>query len=163
MKRIRGQYRYVAVLDDASYFPGTSEAAQRIASTFRASTATLRLVSRYKDANQPPGARQNARKNTNPINKPKGIDKGVAKDNGSMRTDGEDTVKSQSRDILPKDVFTPTPENTGVFSLAQSGKDLSKALDKQVPKDKGYDVVRNLSQYLIRTKGTGEEGTEEGR
>lgn len=126
------------------------------------STVTRRLVARYRAANQPPGARQKARKNTQPINKPKGIAKDIVKDHGQVVTEGEDTVSTNPRDIRPKDVFTPTPDNTGVLNLAQSGKDLTKPLSKQVPKDKGYDVVRNLSQYLIRTKGTGEEGTEEG-
>lgn len=163
MKRLRGQYEYVAIFDDASYFPGVSKAAKKVAAAFRASTVVHRLVARYKTANQPPGARQKARKNTNPINKPRGIVKEVAKEHGAMRVEGDDNVRPQSRDILPKDVFTPTPDHTGVLNLAQSGKDLSKPINKQVPKDKGYDVVRNLSQYLIRTKGTGEEGTEEGR
>lgn len=122
---------------------------------------TAYLCSRLAD--QAPGARQKARKNSIPINKPKGIDRDVVKENGLSKTKGEDVVKPQSKDITPKDVFTPTPNNTGVLSLAQSGKDLSKALSSQVPKDKGYDVVRNLSQYLIRTEGNGEEGTQEGK
>jgi hypothetical protein len=37
----------------------------------------------------------------------------------------------------------------GVLNLAETGKDLSRALDRQVPKDKGYDEVSNLSQYLL--------------
>lgn len=120
------------------------------------------LVARYRAANQPSGARQKARKNTQPINKPKGIAKGITQGYGSAVAEGIDTVNPNSRDILPKDVFTATPDSTGVLNLAQSGKDLSKTLSRQVPKDKGYDVVRNLSQYLIRTEGTGEEGTDEG-
>jgi hypothetical protein len=43
----------------------------------------------------------------------------------------------------------------GVRNFAETGKDLQKALDRQIPKDKGYDTVRNLSQYLIRTQGGG--------
>lgn len=115
-----------------------------------------RVVAAYRrnlQADQAPGARQRARKNTQPINKPKGIDRDVVKENGVSKEKGEDIVKPQSKDIRPKDVFTPTPDNTGVLSLVQSGKDLSKALEKQVPKDKGHDVVYNLSQYLIRTEG----------
>lgn len=114
-------------------------------------------------ADQAPGARQKARKNTTPINKPKGIDRDIVRENGASKTKGEDVVKPQSKDITPKDVFTPTPNNTGVLNLVQTGKDLSKALATQVPKDKGYDVVKNLSQYLIRTEGNGEEGTQEGK
>jgi hypothetical protein len=160
VKCLRGQ-KYV-VIDDAPFL-GVPKAAQRVVAAFKNSTVVRRLVARYKTANQPSGARQEARKNTNPINKPKGISKEIVKENGTMRVEGDDNVRPQSRDILPKDVFTPTPDHTGVLNLAQSGKDLSKSINKQVPKDKGYDVVRNLSQYLIRTKGTGEEGTEEGR
>jgi hypothetical protein len=137
--------------------------AQRIAFAFRFNASVGRVVERYKAANQPPGARQKAKKLTQPINKPKGIDRDVLKENGVTKTEGEDTIKSQSRDIQPKDVFTPTPDHTGVLSLVQSGKDLSKAIDKQVPKDKGFDVVHNLSQYLIETDGNGGKGTSEGR
>jgi len=118
---------------------------------------------RHRRADQVPGARQKAKQNVTPINKPKGIDRDVVKDNGVSKTKGEDIIKPHSRDIQPKDVFPATPNNTGVLSLVQSGKDLSNALDKQVPKDKGYDVAYNLSQYLIRTEGNGGEGTEEGK
>lgn len=123
----------------------------------RVVTAYRRLV-----ADQPPGARQKARNNATPINKPKGIDRVILKENGQQKTKGEDVVKPQSRDIQPKDVFSPTPNNVGVYSLAETGKDLSKAI-QQVKKDKGADVVYNLSQYLIRTEGNGEEGTGEGK
>lgn len=138
----------------------TPPLAQKVADRYR---LVRKLAARYRCADQPPGARQKARKNTKPINSPKGIDRDVLKENGVSKTKGEDVVKPQSRDITPKDVFNPTPNNTGVYSLAETGKDLSKALGNQVPKDKGYDVVYNLSQYLIRTEGNGEEGTEEGK
>ena len=122
-----------------------------------------RVVSRFKQADQQPGARQKAWKNTTPVNKPKGISRDVIKDYGSSKEEGEGVVEADRRDIRPEDVFNPTPDQTGVLNLAQSGKDLSKAIEKQVPKDKGYDVVRNLSQYLIRTKGNGAGGTAEGK
>lgn len=124
-----------------------------------------RVVAAYRLrlAEQAPGARQKAKQLATPINKPKGIDRGVVKENGVSKTKGEDVVKPHSRDIQPKDVFPATPNNTGVLSLVQSGKDLSQALEKQVPKDKGHDVVYNLSQYLIRTEGNGGEGTQEGK
>lgn len=124
-----------------------------------------RVVAAYRSvlADQAPGARQKAWKNTTPINKPRGIDRNIVKDFGASKEEGEDVAKADRRDIRPEDVFTPTPDQTGVLSLAQTGKDLSKAIDKQVPKDKGYDVVRNLSQYLIRTEGNGAAGTEEGK
>jgi hypothetical protein len=118
---------------------------------------------RHKQADQPAGARQQAKRNALPINKPKGIDKTVVKENGVSKTKGEDVVKPHSRDIQPKDVFPATPNNTGVLSLVQSGKDLSQALENQIPKDKGHDVVYNLSQYLIRTEGNGGEGTAKGK
>lgn len=122
-----------------------------------------RIVAAFQRlADQPPGARQQAKNNATPINKPKGIDKVVVKENGAQVAAGEDTITPQKRDIQPKDVFPPTPNNTGVYSLAETGKDLSKAI-KQVKKDKGHDVVYNLSQYLIRTDGNGGAGTEEGK
>ena len=99
---------------------------------------------------QPPGARQDARQRTQPINKPRGIDRQIARENGESRTEGEDVTKPHHRDIQPKDVFSPTPDVMGVLNLAETGKDLSRALDRQVPKDKGYDEVSNLSQYLLR-------------
>lgn len=124
-----------------------------------------RVVAAYRrfQADQPAGARQKAKRNTAPINKAKGIDRTVVKENAVSKTKGEDVVKPDSRDIQPKDVFNPTPRNMGVYSLVESGKDLSHALEKQVPKDKGHDVVYNLSQYLIRTDGNGGEGTAEGK
>lgn len=134
----------------------------QIVAAFRASVRVTAIAQRYVQANQPPGARQKARENTRPINLPRGIDRDVAKSQGAT-TLLEDSVKPQSRDILPKDVFSPTPDHNSVRNLVETGKDLSKPINKQIPRDKGYDVVRNLSQYLIRTEGTGEEGTEEGK
>jgi hypothetical protein len=122
--------------------------------------AARRVVARYLQrlADQPAGARQEARKNTQPINKPKGIERSIQKENGESKTKGEDIMKSDKRDIQPKDVFPSLPKNTAVRNFAETGKDLSKALDRQVPKDKGYETVYNLSQYLIRTDGGGEGG-----
>lgn len=111
-------------------------------------------------ADQPAGQRQKARKLTKPINPPKGIDKGVAKEHGEERASIDEAIEPNRRDILPKDVFNPTPGDLGVRNFAETGKDLSHALEKQVPKDKGYDVVKNLSQYLIRTDGGGGAGPE---
>jgi len=122
-----------------------------------------RIVVRFKQADQAPGARQKAWKNTTPINKPKGIGTAITKDYGTSKDEGDDIVEPDRRDLRPEDVFTPTPDQTGVLNLVQSGKDLSKAISNQIPKDKGYDVVRNLSQYLIRTEGNGAKGTAEGK
>jgi len=107
-------------------------------------------------AEQPPGARQRARKNTTPVNKPKGITKDIVRENAEPMEPGhDDTVEAHRRDITPKDVFNLTPNNAGVLNVAETGKGLEKAIDKQIPKDKGFDTVKNLSQYLIRTEGGG--------
>jgi hypothetical protein len=91
-----------------------------------------------------------------PINAPKGINRMIVRENGQeMNADHEDTVAPDKRDLRPQDVFFPKPNQTGVRNLAETGKDLSKAINTQVPKDKGYDSVYNLSQYLIETGGGG--------
>lgn len=120
-----------------------------------------RVVERYrrKLADQPAGARQKARDLTSPINKTKGIDRGIQKENGkSIKGDGETTLNPHRRDIQPKDVFSPSPKDMGVRQFAEKGKDLSKALENQVPKDKGFGNVRNLSQYLLWSDGGSGEG-----
>jgi hypothetical protein len=48
-------------------------------------------------------------------------------------------------------VFFVKPDQVGVRNLAETGKDLSKAINKQIPKDNGYGSVSNLSQYLVDT------------
>lgn len=115
------------------------------------SLIALRVAARFqmRQADQPPGARQHARNLTKPINTPKGISREVVKENGEFMLPG---VKPNPRDIQPKDVFNLTPNNGGVLSLVQTGKDLQNAIEKSVPKDKGYGDVYNLSQYLIREK-----------
>lgn len=115
----------------------------------------LRVATRFLVADQPPGARQDARKRALPVNKPRGIDRQIQKENGESRTEGEDVVEPDRRDILPKDVFAPSPRNTGVLNLVETGKDLSRALEKQIPRDVGYDEVSNLSQYLVRPPNFG--------
>lgn len=122
-----------------------------------------RVFYRFIVAEQLAGARQKAKHNVQPINKPKGIDRDLVKDNALSKEKGEDVVRPDKRDIQPKDVFSPTPNHMGVLNLVETGNDLQKALKKQVPKDKGHDIVHNLSQYLIRTDGNGEEGTEQGK
>lgn len=115
----------------------------------------LRVAARFQ-ANQAPGARQEAKKLTHPINKPRGIAPDIVHEHGrSVEDHFEETVPPDRRDIRPEDVFAGTPNQMGVRNFAETGHDLQKALDKQVPKDKGYDAVRNLSQYLIRTEGGG--------
>ena len=76
----------------------------------------------------------------------------IVKDNGDYMMD-HPTVNR--RDIQPSDVFNLTPNLAGVLNFYESGKDLQNAIDTKVPRDKGYDTVYNLSQYLIRTQGGG--------
>jgi len=119
------------------------------------SPLALRVAARFQQANQPPGARQEAKKLTHPINKPRGIDPDIVAEHARGVNQRDDTIKPERRDIRPEDVFAGTPDQMGVRNLAETGRDLQKALDKQVPKDKGYDAVSNLSQYLIKTDGGG--------
>lgn len=121
----------------------------------------LRVAARFERwADQQPGQRQRARALTTPINKPKGIDREIVNTNGETVPVGEDTVDPHHRDIRPSDVFNPSPNSTAVRNFAETGRDLDKVLEKQVPKDKGYDNVRNLSQYLIRTEGGSGDGPQ---
>jgi len=108
-----------------------------------------------RKADQPPGQRQRAEELTKPINKPKGILPSIVNENARGVEKRHDTVKPDKRDIRPEDVFHGTPNQMGVRNLAETGKDLQKPIEKQIPKDKGYDAVKNLSQYLIRTDGGG--------
>lgn len=122
---------------------------------------TIRVAARFqRQADQPPGQRKHVRDNTGIINKPKGIGRQVTKDYAKSKDTGENIVKPDPRDIQPKDVFKPKPKHTGVLNLVETGRDLSRALDTQVPKDKGHETVNNLSQYLIRTEGGGEGGPQ---
>lgn len=118
---------------------------------------SVRVACRFqKEADNTADARSNARKLTTPINQPKGISKEIVRTNGDTMDDGNsETIDPHKRDIRPKDVFNPSPNNTGVRNFAETGKDLQKAIDNQVPKDKGYATVKNLSQYLIETGGGG--------
>ena len=114
-----------------------------------------RVVARYMAATNPPAARQEAVQHTHPINKPKGIDKDIVLEHARGVNHREDTVKPGRRDIRPEDVFAGTPAQMGVRNFAETGRDLQRALTKQIPHDKGYATVSNLSQYLIRTEGGG--------
>ena len=105
-------------------------------------------------ADQPPKARQVAVRNTHPINKAKGIDKEITDEHG-FSAPPQDSVAPQKKDLQPEDVFAGTPAQMSVRNFAETGRDLQKAIDRQIPKDKGYDTVKNLSQYLIRTDGGG--------
>lgn len=117
----------------------------------------LRIAARFqREADGAPQGRQEAKKHTHPINKPKGIDTGIVAEHGrSVETRFEESPGYGRRDIRPEDVFAGTPNQMGVRNFAETGRDLQRALDKQIPKDKGYETVSNLSQYLIETEGGG--------
>lgn len=110
---------------------------------------------RYIAAASKPAIRQDAVHDTNPINKPHGIDPAIVRENGRTEYHREDTVKPAKKDITPEDVFAGTPNQMGVLNFAETGKDLSEVLRTKVPKDRGYDAVSQLSQYLIETGGGG--------
>ncbi len=117
-----------------------------------------RIISRYlvRVADQAKGQRAKDRQLSTPINSPKGIDRGLVKDNARTEDEHiEETVEPDHKDIRPKDVFSPSPNNMNVLNFAETGKDQDKVLRNQVPNDKGWDTVKNLSQYLIRTEGGG--------
>jgi hypothetical protein len=104
-------------------------------------------------ADQLPGGRSRARKNTQPVNKPKGITVPLQREQGAdLAGNNPEAVEPDRRDIRPKDVFSPSPKNLAVQNLYETGRDLERAIEKQVPKDRGYDSVYNLSQYLIKTE-----------
>ena len=111
----------------------------------------LRVAARFS-ANQ----RKEVKELVQPVNKPKGISPSLSKEHGSAMSEGHDDMTTPARnDVRPQDVFMPKPNQVGVYNLAETGKDLSNAIENQIPKDKGYDAVRNLSQYLIETGGGG--------
>jgi hypothetical protein len=116
----------------------------------------LRVAARFLHADQPPGQRKKDKDLVKPVNRPKGIDRAIVKEHGKAMGDGhDDMVSPNRRDIRPEDVFVPKPNQTSVRNLAETGKDLAKVIEKQIPKDKGYATVKNLSQYLIETGGGG--------
>lgn len=116
----------------------------------------LRVAARFLRADQAPGMRKEVKELVKPVNRPKGIDRDIVRQHGKPMLEGnDDLVKPDRRDLRPEDLFSPKPSQVGVLNLAETGKDLSKVIKNQIPKDKGYDAVRNLSQYLIETEGGG--------
>jgi hypothetical protein len=113
-----------------------------------------RVAARHQASKLPEG-RETAVDLTHPINKPKGIARDIVNEHGKSVNHRKDVIKPTKTDIQPEDVFAGTPAQMGVRNFYETGKDLQKALDKQIPKDKGHDAVSNLSQYLIRTEGGG--------
>lgn len=115
----------------------------------------VKVATRFQAAVSP---RQEAKRDVKPVNPPKGVDKSIVRENGKPDTShlGEEEVaKPARRDIRPEDVFLAKPRDVSVRSLADTGKDMERAIKTQIPRDKGYDAVKNLSQYLIETHGGG--------
>jgi hypothetical protein len=115
------------------------------------------VAARYqRQADGEPGGRRNEKDLTEPLNTLRGINRAIVKEHGEAWEKGiGDATKPDRKDIRPEDVFHPKPSQVSVRNLAETGKDLSKVIREQIPKDKGYDAVRNLSQYLITTEGGG--------
>lgn len=116
-----------------------------------------RVVARFlAQADQPAGQRKRDRELATPINRTRGIDEKIQKDNARTDDSHDDAVEPDRRDIRPSDVFSPSPRSMSVLNFAETGEDQDKVLRTQVHKDKGWDTVKNLSQYLIRTEGGGD-------
>jgi hypothetical protein len=80
----------------------------------------------------------------------------VVKNNAKSESGREDQIKPDSKDIRPSDVFNANANNVMMLNYVVNGyRDMEKAIHNQIPKDKGYDTVKNLSQYLIETGGGG--------
>jgi predicted transcriptional regulator len=94
--------------------------------------------------------RTKAKESLRPVNKLKGVGRETISDYAKS----EEEPKSR-KDIRPQDVFFPKPDQVSVLNLAQTGKDMQKAIESQIPRDKGYATVNQLSQFLIETKGGG--------
>lgn len=99
--------------------------------------------------------RKDVRELTHPINRPKGVDPSVVREQGKQDLSLEESIAPKRTDIQPADVFPGNPKWVAVQSLVTKPKGMEKAIEKQIPKDKGYDAVSNLSQYLIETAGGG--------
>ena len=121
----------------------------------------LRVAARFQRADQPAGARKEVSDLVKPINKPKGISRETIKD--YVTTEKAEGKAPNSRDIRPSDVFQPKPNNMNVLDYALKGwpgssgdyEGMEKAINQQIPKDKGYATVSGLSQYLVETDGGG--------
>jgi hypothetical protein len=118
---------------------------------------SLKVATRFlRRADQVPGARKDTRDLVFPINSQKGISKSVVKNNAKSESGREDQIKPDSKDIRPSDVFNANANNVMMLNYVVNGyRDMEKAIHNQIPKDKGYDTVKNLSQYLIETGGGG--------
>lgn len=122
-----------------------------------------RVAARFKQADQGPGARKEVKDLVKPINNPKGMSRSTVRDSVKTYDNRSDTIGPDRRDLRPQDVFQPKPKNMNVRDLVNKGwpgvsddyTDMENAIRKQIPKDKGYATVKNLSQYLVETDGGG--------
>lgn len=129
--------------------------------TYARTVMALRVAARFQRADQPAGARKEVRDLVKPVNKPKGISRETLKD--YVTTEDAEGQAPNKRDIRPEDVFQPKPKNMNVLDYALKGwpgssddyEDMGKAINQQIPKDKGYATVSGLSQYLVETDGGG--------
>ncbi len=144
-----------AVKHRSEFLYSAEEALYDLKNTTLASRVAFRFM--VKLADQVPGQRGRAKKLTQPINKPKSIPRSLQKEMGETVAVGDEVVDPDRKDILPKDVFTPTTKDMGVYNLVETGRDFEEDC---VEGNKGYETVNNLSQYLIRTEGGGEGGPE---
>lgn len=123
----------------------------------------MKVAARFVQADQPAGARKGIRDMLTPINKPKGISRETVKEHVVTEKERDSEGKADRRDIRPEDAFTPKPKNMNVLDYVRKGwpgdsedyQDMEKAIRNQIPKDKGFGTVKNLSQYLIETGGGG--------
>ena len=124
----------------------------------------LRVVARFqREAAGAPGGRKDTRELMKSVNRLKGITKSTVKDSVVTDKNRSESTKPHRNDLRPQDVFQLSPDNMGVRSLVDEGwpgvsddyQGMEKAIRKQIPKDKGYDTVKNLSQFLIETGGGG--------
>jgi hypothetical protein len=103
------------------------------------------------------------RKLVKPVNAPKGVSRETVKDYVLTDDSHEDAVSPDHRDLQPKDVFQPLPRFMNVLDLARTGwpgiskdyQDMEEAISDEIPLDKGWDTVKNLNQYLVKTDGGG--------
>ncbi len=117
---------------------------------------TANVARRFYAAAQ--GLRDEAKEDVKPVNRPKGVDQALVRDNGKQDTSHlgeEDTAIPARKDIRPQDVFIAKPKFVSVQTLVETGHGMENTIKNQIPKDKGYDAVKNLSQYLIETGGGG--------
>jgi hypothetical protein len=122
----------------------------------------LRVVARF-EKQAAASKRKDTKDLVKPINNPKGILKTTIKDSVTTEDGRSETTEPARKDLRPQDIFQPKPCNINVRNLVNQGwpgvsddySDMEKAIRKQIPKDKGYGTVKNLSQYLVETGGGG--------